>query len=103
MKEIPHYIKKLNRKVVRSILREEANEQTQAQPYVIPSPPPKRSQFEIKKLAKQKIKAQTLSQMPVHDSEEERNRKRKHRVPIFDRNNALPRIAKPTKKKTPRI
>ena len=98
MKDLPHYMKKLNRQVVRSNLRENAAEESEASP-----PTWQRSEQEQKKLAKIKMRQEHQNRTPMHDSEEERNQKMKHRTPIFDRNNAKPRVAKPTRKKTPRI
>lgn len=98
MKDLPHHIKKLNRKVVRSAKREEAIEE--AMPDI---PKRKPTERQVKKQAKEKIKQAKQARTPVHLTEEERNKKMKKRVPIFDRNSAKPKSAKPTKKKTPRI
>lgn len=103
MKSLPHHIKKLNRKVIRSAQREEAQGNEEVELYKIASPPVQRSKEETRKLAKRAMKAEALHRTPLHDSEEERNWKMKHRVPIFDRNNAAPRKTKPTQKKTPRL
>jgi len=102
MKDLPHHIKKLNRRVIRSVHREEMEEESfdENMPAL---PPRKESIEEQRKMAKRKMREERLSRTPVHLSEEERNRKMKARVPVFDRNNAKPRVAKPTKKKTPRI
>ena len=102
MKDLPHHIKKLNRQVIRSIHREEMEgENVDAN---MPSPPsPIRSIGEEKKLEKERKRQERLGRAPIHLTEEERNRKMKERVPVFDRNNAKPKMAKPTRKKTPRI
>jgi len=98
MKDLPHHIKKLNRRIIRSSLREEAQESAETS-----MPPFRQSKEESRKMAKRKMRTERENRSPIHLSEEERNRKMKHRVPIFDRNNAKPRAAKPSKKKTPRI
>ncbi len=102
MKDLPHHIKKLNRQVVRSIHREEM-ENANFDEGMLASPPRKQTQREQKKIRKREMRQDRLSRTPIHPTAEERNRKMKERVPIFDRNNALPRTAKPTKKKTPKI
>jgi hypothetical protein len=96
MKDLPHHMKKLNRQVIRSTLRENNAEMEEVIPY-------RDSTLEKRKKAKRKMKKETLSRTPTHDTPEVRNQKMKHRVPIFDRNNAEPKHARPTKKKTPRI
>ena len=102
MKDIPHHMKKLNRRVIRSAHREEM-EETVWNPTIFESPPRKQTLSEEKKIAKAKLRKTRASRAPIHLTEEERNRKMKHRVPIFDRNNAAPKKAKPSRKKTPRI
>ncbi len=98
MKDLPHHIRKLNRKVIRSSLREKEEGMASE-----PLPPFLKSREETRKEEKQKMRSARLSRTPIHDTPDERNRKMKHRVPVFDRNNAKPRTTKPTKKKTPRI
>lgn len=99
MKDLPHHIKKLNRRVIRSAHREELEEEAWAE-----MPPRTQTQRQLKKQAKQKQKMdrQRPSSAPNVD---EQNRLMKKRVPIFDRtNNAKPKTgARPTSKKTPRI
>jgi hypothetical protein len=99
MKDLPHHMKKLNRRVIRSIHREEMEEES------LPDiPPRKQTERQRKKQAKKKMKDERLGHVPSDLSPEERNRKMKNRVPIFDRNSAAPkRGARSTKKKTPRI
>ena len=97
MKDLPRHIKKLNRRVIRSVLREEAAEVEEE------LPPFRASPQEARKKVKREMRKDTLNRTPIHNTPEERNRRMKHRVPIFDRNNAEPKHAQPTKKKTPRI
>lgn len=101
MKDLPHHIKKLNRRVIRSIHREEMEEEQYD--LTPPIPPRKQTARQIKKQAKEKVKKEKIARAPTPLSPEERNRKMKKRVPIFDRNNAKPKAAKPSQKKTPRI
>jgi hypothetical protein len=96
MKDLPRHMKKLNRQVIRSIAREQGEN-------VEELPPFQESQKETRKKAKRKMRSETLSRTPTHDTPDERNRKMKHRTPIFDRNSAAPKHARSTKKKTPRI
>lgn len=97
MKDIPHHIKKLNRRVIRSNHREEVEEDS----YEIPQLP--LSTHQQKKQAKAKKRQERQARTPVHPTEEARNRAMKHRVPVFDRDsNEKPRLgARPTHKKTP--
>ena len=103
MKDLPHHIKKLNRRVLRSI-RHEMEEEADYEE-TMPSPPNwKPTERQIKKQAKIKERDEREQRAPVHLSIAEKNRKMKHRVPVFDRNSkAHLKTAKPTQKKTPRI
>jgi hypothetical protein len=101
MKDLPHHIKKLNRRVIRSVHREEGAEEL---PDIPPRPPTERAK---KKKAKQKVKSERLARTPSGPTPEERNKVmkggRQGRVPIFDRNSAAPKHAPPSKKKRPKI
>ncbi len=101
MKDLPHHMKKLNRRVIRSAHREEMEEGSEA--FLSLIPPRKQTVIEQKKIAKRKALKERQERTPIHMTAEERNRKMKARVPIFDRNSAKPKVTKPTKKKTPRI
>ncbi len=99
MKDLPHHIKKLNRKVIRSVRREERDNELE-----LPDiPPRKQTERELKKQVKRATKAERLSRTPSDPTPEERNKRMKKRVPIFDRNKAAPKHARSSKKKTPRI
>jgi hypothetical protein len=100
MKDLPHHIKKLNRRVIRSMHREEM--QGDQLPDIPTLPETKQQQ---KKKAKIKMRDQTRARAPTHLSDDERNKvMKKGRVPVFDRmNNLEPKHARPSKKKTPRI
>jgi hypothetical protein len=100
MKDLPHHMKKLNRRVIRSSLREPEEELPENMPGL---PPFQKSEEEKRKIEKREMRDLTTSRTPIHDTPDERNRKMKRRVPVFDRNNAVPKRARPTKKKTPRI
>ena len=103
MKDLPHHIKKLNRKVIRSLHRDELAEETYD---LITPPPPSRKQTERqrKKQAKARERKEKEAHAPVPLTPEEQNKKMKHRVPVFEKiNNALPRYTKPTRKKAPRM
>lgn len=100
MKDLPHHMKKLNRRVIRSMQREEQ----EGLPEVPTWPVTKR---EEKKKAKQKMKAEREARVPAGKDPEERNRimkgGRRGRVPVFDQNKGTVKVTKPTSKKTPRI
>jgi hypothetical protein len=98
MKDLPHHIKKLNRRILRSI-RKEGMEDLLPD---IPTWPD--SERQKRKKAKIKMRNECLSRPIVKKSEEERNKiMKKGRVPIFDRHNAEPKHTRPSKKKTPKI
>lgn len=97
MKDLPHHIKKLNRKVIRSMHREEVQEEE------MPDVPTwAESKREKRKKAKQAQKAERKSHVVTHKSPEERNKEmKKGRVPIIEKNNAPPPHNPPTRKKKP--
>lgn len=103
MKDLPHHMKKLNRRIVRSAHREEVGEEI----YDLEMPvllPRQQSVKAAKKQAKIKMRKERTSRTPTPLTPDERERKMSHRVPVFDRtNNAKPKVARPTRKKTPRI
>lgn len=98
MKDLPHHMKKLNSKVIRSARRENLEEE-------LPDIPSwHESEREQKKIAKRAMRAERNKKAPMEKTPEERNIEMKRgRVPIFDRNNAKPKHARSSKKKTPRI
>jgi hypothetical protein len=97
MKDLPHHIKKLNRRIIRSMNREEMAELPE-----IPARPDTGRQK--KKKAKIKMRDETRARPSSDLTPDERNKiMKKGRVPVFDRNNAEPKHARTSKKKTPRI
>lgn len=101
MKDLPHFIKKLNRRIIRSEHREEMDEEAFAQ--TVAFMPRKQTVRQLKKQAKAKLTKQRNRRTPTPLEPEERNKKMAKRVPVFDRNKAKPKVAKATRKKTPRI
>lgn len=98
MKDLPHHIKKLNRRVIRSMHREGNEEEL---PEVPTYPVTQRGK---KKKAKIKMRDKVLARVATDLTPAERNKKMKGRVPVFDRrNNAEPKHTRASKKKTPRI
>jgi hypothetical protein len=97
MKDLPHHIKKLNRKVLRSMHREEAEMPE------IPTWP--ESEKQKKKKAKIKMKKETLSRPSSDKSPEQRNKEMKRgRVPIFEKeSHEKTKLTRPTRKKTPKL
>ena len=100
MKDLPHHLKKLNRRVIRSFHREEMEEGAE-----LPEIPPfTQTQKQLKKKAKLKMTQTRQARTAEKMSPEKRNQKMKKRVPIFDRtNNAKPKRGRSSSKKTPRI
>ncbi len=97
MKDLPHHMQKLNRQIIRSEHREELKGED-----LIATPPRKQTAHQAKKQAKAKLTKERNARVPTPLTEEERNKKMAKRVPVFDRLKH-PKIAKPTRKKTPRI
>jgi hypothetical protein len=99
MKDLPHHLKKLNRKILRAFYKEEMEGLT-----LPPLPPQQETLRELKKIKKRSALKARLERVPIHLTEDERNRKMKKRVPIFDKiSHAKLRFSKPSKKKSPRI
>lgn len=101
MKDLPHHIKKLNRRIIRSARREELEE-------VLPEVPVwPDSKAEARKKVKREMKAEREARTPSGKSPEQRNREmkggRKGRVPVFDREKAAPKHTRSSKKKRPPI
>lgn len=101
MKDLPHHIKKLNRRIVRSMHRESMEEEL---PELPTWPVTKRQE---KKKAKIKMREETRARPSSAKTPEERNKimkgGRKGRIPVFDQNKGTAKRANPSKKKTPRI
>jgi hypothetical protein len=97
MKDLPHHIKKLNRNVLRSLHREEQQEEV-----FTPTPPRKQTERQIKKQAKERVRQARLQRAALPPTPDEQNRMMKRRTPVFDRiNNAKPKGAKRSSKKIP--
>ena len=79
MKDLPHHLKKLNRRVIRDLERLEREEDLD-----LPEIPNwKPTERQIKKQAKERKKQERLARAPNVESVDESNRKMKKRVPIF--------------------
>ena len=99
MKDLPHHMKKLNRRVIRSenrLLETELEgvEETAQTPQV------ERPKEQLRKQAKSEMRKDTEARTPDSLTPEERNRQMKERVPVFDRvSHPRPKLgAKPKKK-----
>ena len=102
MKDLAHHLKKLNRQIIRSTHREEMEEEA----WELNSPyARKQTPRQVKKQAKAKTAKKRKARAASPLSTEEKNRKMKKRVPIFDKKNKeRPKQgARKTSKKTPRI
>lgn len=98
MKDLPHHIKKLNRRVIRSMHREEQAELPEVPTFPV-------TDREKRKKAKIKMRDEKRARISSDLTPDERNKEMKGgRVPVFDRtNNAKPKHTRASKKKTPRI
>ena len=100
MKDLPHHIQKLNRKIIRSARREGGEELPE-----IPTWP--ETAIERRKKQKREMKAEREARAPMGKSPEERNKEmrggRQGRVPVFDQNKGSQKYQKGSKKKNPRI
>lgn len=92
MKDLPHHIKKLNRKIIRSANRENHKEE---QELLIEEESSHRSKAssQKKKKAKQAKKAQEEKRVPHPETPETKNEMEKHRTPV-----RKPRSHQPPKK-----
>ena len=98
MKDLPHHIKKLNRRVIRSEQRESNAEE------LPPIPDYPMTQHQKKKQTKERVKQLHVNHIPLHPTEEQRNEKMRHRVPRFESlSRNKPKSAKPSRKRTPKI
>ncbi len=98
MRDLPHHMKKLNRKVIRSEKLEAKQEELYVTPAAI------RPKSTEKRLYKQAMRTAKEAHVPEPLSVEERNHRMKFRVPIWDKDSHQhPKVQKPTRKKTPRI
>ncbi len=102
MKDLPHHINKLNRRVIRSVARERAEEEGFDQT-LPPIPNRKQTSRQVKKQAKATIRIARDARIPEKPTIEERNREMKHRVPIFDRTSHPRPKRNVSHKKAPRI
>lgn len=104
MKDLPHHLKKLVRKEMRTAQREakqlEEYEFLDQNPY-----DREQTSKELKKQKKRRDLKERKARTPTPLTPNEKNKKMRNRVPVFDRtNNQKPKKgAKPTQKKTPRI
>lgn len=104
MKDLPHHMKKLNRRVVRTERRMVKEEEGYGEK--IPAPPKQavRPKKQVRKQVKTEMKKERKARSPQKKTAEERNWEMKKRTPVFDRNKAKPKAgARASKKKTPRI
>ena len=107
MKDLPHHMKKLNRRVVRSVHRLELEDEQFSEK--MPNPPSERvrPKAQLRKQAKAKMKKERLARTPSVPTAEEKNKKMKDRVPVFDRlshQKRGPKVgARSSKKKRPRV
>jgi len=105
MKDLPHHMKKLNRRVIRSEnrLMESELERIEESLMLIQEPRIQRPKEQIRKQIKSKMRKDTLAHTPEHPTAEQRNRQMKHRVPVFDRlSHPRPKVGAKPKKKAPR-
>lgn len=105
MKDLPHHIKKLNRRVIRSEHRLLESELESTEENISAQPPRiERPRQQIRKQIKSKMRKETLAHIPEHPTPDERNQQMKHRVPVFDRlSNPRAKVGAKPKKKTGRI
>ena len=101
MKDLPHHMKKLNRRVIRTEHREmELELEALGQPPQ--EPQTERPREQIRKQAKSEMRKSTKSYTQTTPTSDERNREMKQRVPIFDRtSHPRPKLGAKSKKRNP--
>jgi len=105
MKDLPHHMKKLNRRIIRSEQRLIENEQENLEEENInlQSLQIERPREQIRKQIKSEMRKETLAHIPDHSTTDEQNREMKHRVPVFDRlSHQKAKVGAKPKKKSPR-
>ncbi len=100
MKDLPHHIKKLNRRVVRSVRRETVEDENFD---LSTTPKRKLSKEQVRKQAKAKIRKERETRTPTPLTPDQRNKQMKKRVPIFAWDNKPKPRGTSAKKKTPRM
>jgi len=103
MKDYPHHMKKLTRNVIRSERRLEREDETYTES--LPDIPSwtDRPKSQLRKQKKAKMRGDRDAHTPSDLTPEQREKKMRHRVPIFDRFGKAPtRGAKPPRKPTSR-
>ncbi len=102
MKDLPHHMKKLNRRVIRSEHREMELESVEELNQSIQAPQNERPKEQMRKMAKVEMRNETRGFTQPTPTGEDRNREMKHRVPIFDRSSHIrPKQGAKPKKKAP--
>jgi hypothetical protein len=104
MKDLPHHMKKLNRRIIRSEHRLEMEgllEGEENMPAQVPQV--ERPKEQLRKQEKSGMRKETRSQTQNPPTEDARNREMKKRVPIFDPMSHQPKQSTKPKKKAPPI
>ena len=102
MKDLPHHMQKLNRRIIRSEHRLIETEMEEVEELAHP-PHIERPREQNRKQIKSEMRKKTLAEIPIHATTDERNRKEKTRTPIFDRlSHPRPKVGAKPKKKAPR-
>ncbi len=108
MKDLAHHLKKLNRQIIRSIHREEMEDEAWESEQEASQPSPfakKQTVKELKKQAKRSLTKTRKKRAATPRTPEEKNRLQKKRKPIYNKHDVeKPRSgARKTRKKTTRI
>lgn len=104
MKDLPHHMQKLNRRVIRDANREDHNEEVfelNADPNL-----PQRSMppEQIRKQEKIRQAKASNEHVPISKTPDERNKLMSERTPVFfSKNHQKPKTTRASRKKTPRI
>jgi hypothetical protein len=85
MRDYPHHMKKLTRRVIRSERRLEREDETRVDQLPNPPQPTPRPHSQLRKQQKTKMREERHAHIPSDLTPEQRARKMRNRVPIFDR------------------
>jgi hypothetical protein len=94
MKDLPHHVKQLNRKIIRSEKREENQEEEKAEELIKKEAKIEASKEQLKKKTKLNKKKIKTTHTPHPQTPEERNKLMKKRVPIVRERSHHPRNSK---------
>lgn len=104
MKDLPHHMQKLNRRVIRDANREDHHEEVFELNADLNLPPRSMPPAQLKKQGKIRRAKQRNEHIPIAKTPDEQNKLIAKRNPVFfSKNHQKPKTTRATRKKTPRM